>query len=72
MSANKKDEVYDFIVEYKTKHEGNSPSFAEIMEGCQLNSTSQVNYYLDQLEIEGRIRRDGVKSIYIGGKWVKE
>lgn len=73
MSAkDKRDEVYDFILEYKTKHEGNSPSFSEIAEGCNLNSTSLVNYYLDQLEIDGRIKRDGVKSIYVGGKFTKE
>lgn len=73
-----REKVFRFIVDYKTKHGGNSPAFRDIMLGCEISSTSTVNYHLQQLEIEGRIKvlqvpnskkRDRSITV-IGGEWV--
>lgn len=49
------DIVFNFIVAYKTKHDGNSPTTREIGAACGISSTSMVNYYLDRLAQAGRI-----------------
>ena len=57
-NAQKKvNEVWSFISKF---HDENhySPSVKEIQQACQLSSTSVVSYYLDKLQLEGRIRRD--------------
>jgi hypothetical protein len=63
--------VFEFLVEYKRQHDGNTPSTREIAEACCL-STSAVNYHLTWLELEDRIcvSRDGRRSVEIvGGTW---
>ncbi len=63
--------VFEFLVEYKRQHDGNTPSTRESAEACCL-STSGVNYHLTWLELEDRIRvsRDGRRSVEIvGGMW---
>ena len=63
-----------FIIEYKSEHDGNSPSIREIIAGAGFSSTSMVNYYLDKLEQRGRIVREAggqSRGIKIpGGQWV--
>ncbi|HEY9152548.1 MAG TPA: transcriptional repressor LexA [Anaerolineales bacterium] len=49
--------ILDFIQEYQRKYK-HPPSIREIGEGCDISSTSVVNYYLDQLEKNGYIERD--------------
>ena len=70
----KEESLLRFIVEYKSEHDGNSPSIREIITGAGFSSTSMVNYYLDKLERRGRIvREDGLQSRGIkipGGKWI--
>lgn len=63
--------VFEFLVQYKRQHDGNTPSTREIAETCCL-STSAVNYHLTWLELEDRIRvsRDGRRRVEIvGGIW---
>lgn len=75
----KVERVYDFIVAYKKSHDGNSPTFREIMEDCEVLSTSTVVYYLDKLGKRGLIRRPEprIGSRYatmievVGGQWTK-
>lgn len=70
--------VYQFIVNYKRRHDGNSPTFREIMEGCTITSTSMVLYYLTGLEKRGLIRRpepvfgnrNATKIEIVGGRWL--
>lgn len=50
-----KERVYQFIVKYMCDV-GYAPSIREIMDAVGLMSTSSVNTYLTQLEIEGRIK----------------
>jgi SOS-response transcriptional repressor LexA len=72
--------VYDFIVSYKRRHDGNSPTFREIMEGCGISSTSMVVFYLNKLELRRLIRRPepeignwyASKIEVVGGCWMME
>ena len=71
--------VYAFIVAYKRRHDGNSPTYREIMDGCCLGSTSVVSYFLEQLKEKGLIRRPeprignryAGKIEVLGGQWTK-
>jgi SOS-response transcriptional repressor LexA len=67
----KADEVYNFIIEYKKTHDGNSPFIREIMRECDLSSTSHVTHYLNRLEDDGLIERKGGR-IDAGGRWTLE
>jgi len=72
---NKKVEaVYQFIVSFKIKNDGNSPSIREIASACNIPSTSMVEICLDCLINEGRITMiyygTNVRRIkVIGGSW---
>lgn len=67
-------EVYNFVKQYKTNNNGNSPSFDDIMEACNISSKSTVKYYLLKLQEQGYLEFDGVRSITIpNSEWsVKE
>jgi predicted transcriptional regulator len=71
--SNKAQAIYQYIVTFKEKYDGNSPSFREIAIGCDISSTSMVNYYLDQLIDEGLIEMaEGLERSKImvkGGEW---
>jgi repressor LexA len=56
MMTDRVEKVWNFVVEFKTRH-GVAPSYREIGEACQINSTSLVSFYLSQLERAGRIKR---------------
>ncbi len=74
-TARKAYRLFDFILKFKTEHDGNSPSIREIGNGCGINSTSLVKYYLGVLEGEGKItieRKVPGKNRMInvtGGNW---
>ncbi len=61
--------IFAYICQYKAEHDGNSPTLREIMDGCQVSSTSVVVYILDRLENAGRLTRNGGKIEITGGKW---
>jgi SOS-response transcriptional repressor LexA len=72
------DMVLAFIIRHKREHDGNSPSFRQIMNACCVGSTSVVEYHLNRLEDKGFIRRvrtgksGAATSIeVIGGKWME-
>ena len=54
--SEKLDRVFDFIVEYKQTHDGNSPAIREIGKGCKISSTSVVMYALHALAAQDRIK----------------
>ena len=65
--------VYECIVEYKRTHDGNSPSFRDIMRECGISSTSYMQWLLRRMDRNGLIRlhegiRRGVEIV--GGRWV--
>ncbi len=49
--------ILNFISQYQTEHK-HPPSIREIGEACDISSAAVVNYYLDQLEKLGYIKRD--------------
>ena len=57
-----KDKVYDFIVEYMENHLY-APSIRDICEGTGLKSTSTVYQHLINLDIEEKIKCEGVRRI---------
>jgi len=57
----KKQRFLNFIKQYQKK-KGFSPSFAEIMEELQIKSPGTVNWYVQELEKDGFLRRNGVFS----------
>lgn len=66
--------VFGFIVDYKCRHDGNSPSIREIMEVCDISSTSMVSYALRRLERVGVIKLEGDARTsrrieVVGGHW---
>lgn len=70
----RKQQVYKFILAYKSQHDGNSPSLHEIGKGCGLRSMGYISEALHGLESLGLIRLNYVdgkaRAIeVIGGKW---
>lgn len=67
-----KDKVYNFVVEYMENHIY-APSIREICEGTGLKSTSTVYQHLINLDMDERIKCDGVRRITpIGYRLCKE
>lgn len=69
-----RDKIFDFIVQFKREHDGNSPSIREIMDACGLHSTSYVASTLDKLVADGRLmigrHKNDFRMIFvIGGAW---
>lgn len=66
--------ILDYLIQYKTDHDGNSPTFRQIMSACGIKSTSVVSYYLQRMKVDGLIKLNpGHKGIeVIGGKWTYE
>ena len=63
--------VLEFIIQYKEKHDGLSPSYREIGEVIQ-SSTSIVEIYLDELQARGFIELLGGRArgiMVAGGEW---
>jgi repressor LexA len=57
----KKPEIRERILEYIRRsldEKGYAPTVRDIMRGCNISSTSLVQYHLNILEREGQIRRD--------------
>lgn len=61
-----REKVYNYITEY-TKEHLYSPSIREICEGTGLRSTSTVYSHLINLEMEGKIKSEGVRRITLRG-----
>jgi len=70
----RKNEIFYYIISYKTDNDGLSPTYREICAEFDIKSTSTVRYYLKLLEEEGRItfgyRKRGIKVK--GGRWIYE
>jgi SOS-response transcriptional repressor LexA len=65
-------QLFDFIVRFKTEHDGQSPTVRECMTELGTGSTSYVSYCLDKLERKGliRFRESKARAIeVVGGRW---
>lgn len=67
------EQVFGFIVGFKQKYDGVSPTIREIQLGCGISSTSVTIWLLEKLEAAGRVkvmRELGSRSIMVvGGVW---
>jgi SOS-response transcriptional repressor LexA len=65
------DRVYAFIVAYKLKHDGNSPSQGDIAEGCGLPNRAEAGDNVKRLVKQGRLEWDGrYRQVQVvGGSW---
>jgi len=63
MSRNNKTSelLLEFIKEFRKSH-GFTPSIREMCEALKLSSTSTIFYYLNILESQGKIRKNGTRS----------
>lgn len=69
----RRERIYQFVLEYKAAHDGNSPTVREIASGCGLKSLSSVFGHLHNLCKLGQIQIDdtGSRNIkVVGGRWV--
>ncbi len=64
-----REQIFQYIVDYKREHDGLAPAVRELAKVCML-SISTVKYHLFMLERENRIRILGRRAIeVIGGVW---
>jgi repressor LexA len=71
-SRERRDNILNFIRDFIDEHDF-GPTIREIVEGCQISSTSVADYNLDALEREGYIRRNkeiarGIELLEPGGR----
>ena len=64
------DNIYQYIIDYKRNHDGNSPTRQEIKTYCGISSTSVVQYRLHKLEAKGLITVAGGRISVVGGLWI--
>jgi SOS-response transcriptional repressor LexA len=57
--------LYNFLVKFKSTHDGNSPTIREIMEENSLKSTSHTSKLLRRLQAQNLINLDDRGRIYI-------
>ena len=63
--------VLNFTIKYKVALDGNSPSFKDIQDGCNLSSRSVVSYHIDKLIEAGLLIKEAGQRqlIVVGGEW---
>jgi len=65
-----RDRVYAFIVAYKQAHDGNSPTYRQILKACNISSTSVVEYHIRHLIADNRLRKVNRSFEIIGAHWL--
>lgn len=63
-------EIYGFIMDYKRKNDGNSPSLSEIQNGVGISSKSLVNFHLMALVRKNAIEIRNGRIVVRGGMWM--
>lgn len=67
MKKERKSEILKFVIEYKRAHNGNSPSYSEIMDFCGITSKSYIKLLLEKIDV---IKFNGTRSIEVlGSEW---
>jgi hypothetical protein len=68
-SAATREQVFQYIVDYKRQHDGLSPTISGIARALFMNRTT-ARYHVMMLEHDGRIRLVGRHAIQVvGGAW---
>lgn len=65
----KRDEIFNYIVYYKERHDGGSPTYQDICNNVSLRSKSNVLYHLRRLEKDDRLILCGRHIQVVGGRW---
>jgi predicted ArsR family transcriptional regulator len=64
-----REQIFQFIVDFKREHDGLSPKWQEIADAVLVSKTT-VRYHLQQLQIEGRVQLIKRRGIAVeGGMW---
>ena len=63
----KQHEILRYIIDYKTDHEGASPTIREIQQACGLASPSTTRHYLYLLVQDNAIEMHGTRDIRVNG-----
>jgi len=64
-----RDCVYEHIIWYKTRNDGNSPTMQELCIACGIKSKSTISFHLKNLEKAGKIRRKKGRIYVTDGRW---
>ena len=61
----KEEKIMGFVVEYKQRHNGNSPSYDQIGDVCGISSKSEVKRILESMESAGLLKLNGRRGIEV-------
>jgi hypothetical protein len=64
--------MYQFIVDYKSSHDGNSPTYREIQDGLGVNSLNTVHMYIHGMIDAGLLTIINRKMCVRDGAWTLE
>lgn len=62
-------QILQHIIDYKKAHDGNSPTFRNIMQACGISSSGHMQYILNAMEAQGTIRIAARSIEVVGGRW---
>lgn len=62
LTDDKLSEIMQFIIRHKIDNGGNSPSYRQIKNSCQLSGTSIVQTAIQQLIEQGRLSYTGISA----------
>ena len=61
--------LFQFIIEYKESHDGNSPTYREMVKGIDVSSTNTIFKYIRAMEKSGLLKVVDGKLCLRGGSW---
>lgn len=66
--------VFEYIVGYKRRHQGNTPNLRQIAQACKISGPSVAFYHLTQLKLLGKVivtsgRGEPLEIEVPGGEW---
>jgi SOS-response transcriptional repressor LexA len=61
--------LFEFIISYKESHDGNSPTYREMVDGIGVSSTNTIFQYIRKMEKHGLIKMVDGKMCLAEGSW---
>lgn len=73
-NSRRREQILDFIIQYKLSHDGLSPSLREIGDGVELFSTGVIHQHIEKLIKQGYLAKYGQRYtsrsiMVVGAKW---
>ncbi len=65
----KREKILAYIIDFKQKNDGLSPTVRDITKNCEFSSTSVTDYHLDKMVVDGKIKRQRRGIMIPGGSW---